>query len=1199
MQFRVLGPIEAEAGGRRLDLGSTKQRALLTLLLLRANRPVSADTLAEELWGESAPPRAPATLHAYVSRLRRALEPTRPAGARGGVLVTEPGGYTLRVGAEELDAWRFEQLVAAGGEALASGRAAEAADLFRQGLALWRSPAFGQFAAAHFAMPEAARLEEARLVAIEDHAEAGLRLGRHASLVGELEGVVAANPLRERPAGQLMVALYRSGRQGDALAAYQSTRRALVDELGVEPGPELCELEAAVLRQEPELTLPTTAVAAPAASAAPVPQQPGGDSWTRPPLPPAVTAGSRVPLVGRGPERARLDRVWRECAAGETRLVLVSGEPGIGKSRLVGDVAQSAHHERATVLWGRATEEAVVGYQPFTEVFAPLAAAILGPLGRDLGAAAPRLGRLLPSVAAQLPAPSFVAKPDVERYLLFEAVGSLLGAAAAGGPVVLVLEDLHWADRSSLALLGHLLRHPMNAPVLVLATYRDTELDDEHALRHLATEFLREPWAEQVELVGLDLEGVAELIGSWVGRAAPEPFCRAVAEQTDGNPFYVIEMLRHLDESGVAWDAPPTIDSAGLELPATVRTVIDRRLGRLSSRSQGAVRAAAVVGRDFDVDLLGRVLGIGDDQLCEALEEAARARLIVDVPSRPGSCTFAHALVREAAYQSLGEPRRVQLHRRTGQALERQGMAAADDHAGELAHHFARAGTPDSIEKALAYGRRAGTYATARLAHEEAAHWHYEVLTLLGRLPRPEPRIEAETLLDLGDTCVRIGQRARSREALAAATTAARQAGDAEMLARVALGVSDWDVRDLWADYGVVARDTVALLEEALAADLPGAGLRARLTARLAEELYFDDDATRRLELSAKAVEAARRLGDPGVLASSLHSRLRTIWSPDNLSERLAVATEILDAATAAGDAELAMTARGRRAANLLELGAHEEADREIAIHRQLAQELHHPLQQVWSAGLRGGRHLAAGRFQEAEALMTEAAALSPETFASVQAFAGQLCILRIEQGRAREMLDLAAGFVNELPHVPAWRAGLAVLYSEAGRNDQAAAEVDRLAHGLDEVRRDQNWLFCMGALAEACGGVGNASLAGRLYDLLRPHADQFVILGDGYALWCSVEQSLGILARTMGRADLARWHLPRALRTHRAVGARPLLARTEYEYALALLDGGEEVGQAGTHLRAALASARELGMSALAQRSERLLTDASVPGVT
>lgn len=1195
MQFRVLGPIEAEARARRLELGSTKQRALLTLLLLRANRPVSADTLVEELWGEHAPPRAPATLHAYVSRLRRALEPTRPAGARDGVLVTEPGGYTLRVGAEELDAWLFEHLVAAGREALAAGQPADAADQLRQGLALWRGPAFGEFAAAHFAMAEAARLEELRLTAIEDHHDAGLGLGQHDALVGELEQAVAADPLRERPAAQLMVALYRSGRQGEALAVYQSTRRALVEELGVEPGAELRELEAAILRQDPELSGTTTV--APPASTSPGPSapRPPGDAWVRPPLPPVITAGSRVPFVGRAPELARLQRAWRECTSGETRLVLVTGEPGIGKSRLVGHLAGIAYQAGATVLWGRATEEAVISYQAFADALEPLAAAMLGQPAEDLDPAAARLGRLLPTVAARLPSPAFVAKPDIERYLLFEAVRWLLGAAAATGPVVLVLEDLHWADRSGLALLSHLLRRPVAAPLLVLVTYRDMELDDDHALRHLAAELAGEPWSDQVVLEGLHDDEVVELIGAWGGRAPTESFCRAIAAPTDGNPFYVVEILRHLDESGLTWDTVPTVPGEALSLPPTVRTVIEHRLGRLSNGAQQALRAAAVVGRDFDVRVLALVLGSNEEQLTAALEEAARARLIVEVPTSPGRCTFAHALVRETIYQGVAVPGRARLHRRAGEALEALGAGTSDERAAELAHHFARA---DSLEKAVAYGLRAASYATARVAYEEAARWYDEVLALLHRRPRPEPRVEAETLLGLGDARVRIGQRARSRDALAAATTAARQARDAEMLARVALGVSDWGVRDLWADYGVVARDTVALLEEALAAGPLDPGLRARLTARLAEELYFDDDETRRLELSASAVDAARRLGDPAVLAAALHSRLRAIWGPDNVAERLAASTEMLDAATAAGDAELAMTARGRRAATLLELGTHEEADREIAIHRQLAEELHHPLQQVWSAGLRGGRHLVSGRFDEAEALMTEAAALSPETFASVQAFAGQLCILRIEQGRAGEMVDVAASFVDEFPHVPAWRAGLAVLYAEAGRTDRAATEVDRLARGVGEVRRDQNWLFCMGALAEACGKVGNASLARSLYDLLRPHADRFVILGDGYALWSSVEHSLGILARTTGRADAAIGHLARALRAERVVGARPVEARTEYEYGLALLGASGSAEQARAHLLVALESAHELGMTALARRSKRLLADASVSGV-
>lgn len=1197
MEFRVLGPVEAESLGRQVELGSTKQRALLALLILRANRPIGVDTLVEELWVDAAPPRAPATLHAYVSRLRRALEPTRRAGTRQSVLVTEPGGYVLRIGAEQLDAWRFERLAGAGREALAAGQASEAADLLQQSLALWRGPAYGEFAAAHFAMAEAARLEEARLAVDEDRYEAGLRLGQHVALVSELEHAVEANPLRERPVGQLMVALYRSGRQGEALAVYQSTRRALVDELGVEPGPDLRELEAAILRQEPELLL-TTGEPAVVRPPSPEPRRPGG-SWARPPLPPAATAGSRVPFVGRGPEFARLECARRESASGETRLVLVTGEPGIGKSRLAGRVAEVASRAGATVLWGRATEEAVITYQPFAEAFEPLTDAILGPLGPELGPVAPRLGRLLPGVAAQLPAPSFVAKPDVERYLLFEAARSLLGAVAGTGPVVLVLEDLHWADESSLALFDHLLRRPLPAAVLVLATYRDTDLHDEHPLRRLAADCSREPWADQVILSGLDHEGVAELIAASAGRVAPEGFARAVVQETDGNPFYVIEVVCHLADFGVGWETVSTFgEGAHVGLPTTVRTVIEQRLGRLSSRTQEALRAAAVIGRDFDVDLLGDVVGTGDEHLSTALEEAARARLIGSVATSPRGCTFSHALVRETAYQSIAAPRRLRLHRRIGEALESPDPAASDERAGELAYHFARASGVDSVEKAVRYGRRAAARAAARLAYEEAATRYDDLLTLLPRLGRPEPHLEAEVLLELGEARFRAGQRARSRDALAAATAAARRAGDPEILARVALGVSGWGVQDLWADYGVVATGTVGLLEEALAASPPDAGLRARLTARLAEELYFDDDESRRLDLSASAVEAARHLGDPALLASALHSRLRTMWAPDNLDERLAVCIKMLEAATAVGDAELAMTARGRRAANLLEQGALDEAGREIAAHHRLADDLHHPLHQVWSAGLRGGLHLLGGRFDQTEALMNEAAALAPEVFASVQAFAGQLCVLRIEQGRAEEMVDVAAQFVDEFPHVPAWRAGLAVLYAEAGRIEQARVIVDRLTSGLAQIRRDQNWLFCMGALAEVCAVAGSPAQARAVYDVLRPHAEQFVTLGDGYATWCSVEKSLGIAARTMGRADVATWHLARALRAHRALRARPLVARTEYEYALALLDRRESHEDARRHLRTALTSARSLGMTGLARHSERFLDDSTASGV-
>jgi DNA-binding SARP family transcriptional activator len=306
LDFRVLGPLELRADGEPLPLGGAQPRAVLALLLVNANAPVSADRIVDALWGETPPRTARTALQTYIGRLRTLLEPDRRRRQAGELLVTRPPGYELRVPAGALDRDRFEALAAEGREALAGGRAAEAAARIRSALELWRGPALAEFADEPWARAEAERLEELRVACLEERIEADLRLGHDDDLVGELQALVAEHPSRERLRGQLMLALYRAGRQSEALEEYRRAREALVDELGLDPGPELRQLEAAILRQD-------EALAAPAAQAP-----------TNLPAPP-------TPLVGRGRELADAERLLLEEG---TRLLTLTGAGGSGKTRL-------------------------------------------------------------------------------------------------------------------------------------------------------------------------------------------------------------------------------------------------------------------------------------------------------------------------------------------------------------------------------------------------------------------------------------------------------------------------------------------------------------------------------------------------------------------------------------------------------------------------------------------------------------------------------------------------------------------------------------------------------------------------------------------------------------------------------------------------------------------------------------------------
>jgi hypothetical protein len=309
---------------------------------------------------------------------------------------------------------------------------------------------------------------------------------------------------------------------------------------------------------------------------------------------------------------------------------------------------------------------------------------------------------------------------------------------------------------------------------------------------------------------------------------------------------------------------------------------------------------------------------------------------------------------------------------------------------------------------------------------------------------------------------------------------------------------------------------------------------------------------------------------------------MRTREGPDTLTERLADAREMLVAADRSGRRDLRCVAHGRMVPTLMEAARFDDADRHLAVHAQLADDLRNPLHRIWSRGMRAARSLMSGDFARVEALVEEAAAISPEQFAVVQAFAGMLCVLRVEQGRAEEMIDVARQFVAEFEHVPAWRAGFAVLLAEAGAVAEARVEIDAvLAGGLDRVRRDQNWMFCMAALAEACARLDDPVRAAPVYDVLLPFDGRFVVLGDGYAVWCAVAKSLGILARAAGRFETARVHLEAALAAHTAAGADALAARTEAEL-VTVLGALGLAGEAEVRRVSASAAAARMGQVGL-----------------
>ncbi|MEU0512022.1 BTAD domain-containing putative transcriptional regulator [Amycolatopsis sp. NPDC006125] len=670
VRFAVLGPLIAEAGRGPLDLKGPRHRAVLARLLTARGRVVPVDRLVDDLWADP-PDGAVGAIQTFVAALRRALEPDRPPRTPAQLLVTTGGGYALR--ADEVDAWRFEEAVTK-----SAGLApAEALSLVDEALGLWRGPAYAEFADQAWARAEIARLDELRLLAVERRGDALLGLGRAAEAVPDLEAHTGAHPLRENGWRLLALALYRAGRQGDALAALRRARQALADELGVDPGPDLRELEADILAQAPELRGAMAESGGRAPGSVGRGDESEGEASGLPGGRGAALGGQASggrgaalgePLVGRDDELARLVE-----AAGRAPLVLISGEAGAGKTALAEAFTAEMAARGWSTAWGVNPEhEGVPAAWPWTLIL------------DALGIAPP-------------------AEPN--RFQWHRAVREQL---ARRGKLLLVLDDLHWAGEETLALLSALVTDPLPGPVLIVATYRSTDVAP-----GLAGFLGRIARAEPVRIYlgGLPADAVPALVRATTGRDVDTGTARTIHQRSGGNPFFVRELARVLDTEGALAAVPPG-----------VRDVVRYRVAQLPDAVQAVLRQAAVIGTEVDLDLLP-----GD--ALDALELAAERGFLVE--HGPGRFRFAHALVRDTLYQDLSRSRRARLHARIGEAIER--LRPGDGAA--LAHHFLLAEAPAAVR----YARAAAEDAERRFAPHEAARLWQAALDHADRRAPAEP----------------------------------------------------------------------------------------------------------------------------------------------------------------------------------------------------------------------------------------------------------------------------------------------------------------------------------------------------------------------------------------------------------------------------------------------------------------------------
>jgi tetratricopeptide (TPR) repeat protein len=899
-----------------------------------------------------------------------------------------------------------------------------------------------------------------------------------------------------------------------------------------------------------------------------------------------VSASKSAVFVGRDRELTLLTAGLDDTLGRRGRLFLVSGEPGIGKSRLADELAARAQEREARVLWGRCWEAGgAPAYWPWVQSLRSYIRELdSDTLRSQLGRGAAAFAQLVPDVGDVVSVPSRAVgtDPETARFQLFEAVVAFLRDGGEDRPLVLILDDLHAADTPSLLLLQFLAAELIDARILVFGAYRDVDPTLHDPLSSAIAELARLPVTQMLALSGLERPEVATFIGASAGLEPHAEVVDAMYDETEGNPLFLGEVVRLLaSEKKLAHGALSPFPL--LAIPHGIRAVIDHRLGGLREECRSALTLASVLGREFGLEALGLVCASSPSGMLELLEDAIAERVVAPVAG--GRLRFSHALIRDVLYDELPPARRIRLHREIGEALERL-YQEPEPHLTELAHHFLAAAPAGYVEKAVEYARRAGERAASLLAYEEAVRLFQAAVDVLELHQPRDERTLCELLLELGDAQARSGDESSSRETFVRAADAARRVGAAELLARSALGYGG---RFVWARAGT-DRHLVPLLEDALTALSPqDSALRVRVMTRLAGALRDQHDRRPRAQLSEEAVEIARRIGEPATLAYALDGRFAAMLWPENPEERLEIATELVAVADAVGDSERTAQGRFYRVEALLELGRITAAETELEAAARLAGELRQPAQLWYATVTRATLALFRGRLDEADELIGDALALGEGAQHSdaVLSRRVQLFTLRWERGQLDGLEELLNSSVVEYPFRPMFRCMLARLYAELGREADARAMLEILSEDdFAALPRTNEWLFSMGFLAEVAQRLDDFVAAQAIYRNLLPHAFRNACTHD-YIATGSVSRALGLAAATASQWVDAERHFEDAREMNSRMGARPWSAYTACDWAGMLLrrDGPGDTERAEVLLAGAVETAHELGLATVLER--------------
>jgi class 3 adenylate cyclase len=897
-------------------------------------------------------------------------------------------------------------------------------------------------------------------------------------------------------------------------------------------------------------------------------------------------------FVGRERELDELRGGLDDALSGRGRLVLLQGEPGIGKTRMTEELSTWAKLRGAQALIGRCYEgEGAPPYWPWVQVIrsyihdrdAEGIASVMGPGAADIAQVVSDVRERIPD----LPTPPEL-EPEQARFRLFDSIAMFLKNAARSQPLVVVLDDLHWADKPSLLLLQFLAREVRTSRLLILGTYRDVEVRRQHPLAQTLAELAREQTSSRVVLRGLTEQDVARYVEMTTGSAPPAELVRTVHRETEGNPFFVSEIVRLLASEGRL--EQPASGSWSISIPQSVREVVGRRLDQLSDSTNALLQIASVVGREFALGVVQAVSALDGVAVSEAIDEAVAARVVSETPRSLDRYAFSHALIRETLYEEIPTARRIGLHRRIGEVLEMLYERAPEPHLAELAYHFLEAAPGGDVGKAIAYAERAAVRAISQTAYEEATK-HYRMAIEALELAPEDPARRTRLLLESGEANRRAGDIESARACFFQAAELARAHDDARALAEAGIGLR------AGASFGAVDEPRASILENALAILDPSEhALRSRLFSELARTLYFGGDPARVKDLADRAVAEAESSSDPIALAEALSARSYVLWFSDPPEERIAAGERIETIGRSERDIEVTLDGMMWRMIGLAEQPDIRRLSRVINEYGASADESRIPRYQLYALSRKASLAAFTGRFAEFDRYTQEAfevgsRAQEPD---AIQVYSGQMFVPAAQRGdteRLRLFLDNVNSYAPSFSGRPAW---FHVMFGYAqlnlGELSEAEKEYDAaVAFGLKGLYWQGIAASMMVAmLAELSVRLGRLELASELDDLLEPFTRRNIVVGGVVYCFGAGAHYRGLLAAATGRLDDAVGHLQIAIELHEEMGARPWKASSLTEYAETLLRRGSP-GDREAALAAidqAIELAREIGMAPLAERA-------------